>query len=44
MTEDEYGYIDIMTVSLENLSYVYTDVKVDIINTLSAMEKNKGYR
>ncbi len=42
--EDEYGYINVMFVSLENLSYVYTDVKVDIINTLSAMEKNKGYR
>ncbi len=42
MNEDEYGYIDVMSISLENLSYVYTDTKVDIINTLTALKKNSG--
>ncbi|UTC76433.1 hypothetical protein E4O03_07020 [Treponema sp. OMZ 792] len=36
---EDYNFIEVISMSLENLSYVYTDVKVEIINKLSALTK-----
>lgn len=37
MDPEDYNFIEVMSMSLENLSYVYTDVKVEIRNKISAL-------
>ncbi|MCL6327902.1 hypothetical protein EXT52_22310, partial [Pectobacterium polaris] len=37
MSPEDSNFIEVMSMSLENLSYVYTDVKVEIRNKISAL-------
>ena len=37
MSPEDYNLIEVMSMSLDNLFYVYTDVKVEITNKMSAL-------